>query len=148
MEAFSNFSQKYQENMDFLDRFIDLKMFSARIISFITKQKKVLTFHSHILENSYTTLENIKTCCANGGFADVNSLVRRFRDDLLLYVYILAFINRRKPFSEKSLENFKMDTIENFVKSFESLEMNSNMSDDETAVEGWITSTIEIYQNK
>jgi len=142
-EAFSNFSQKYQENMDFLDRFIDLRMFSGRIISFITKQKKALTFHSHLLENSYTTLENIKACCANGGFADANSLVRRFRDDLLLYVYILAVINRRKPFTEKSLENFKMDTIENFVKSFESLEMNSLIDDDETAVEGWITSTIE-----
>lgn len=147
-EAFSKFHEAYQENMDFLDRFIDLRMFSGRIISFITKQKKVLTFHSQLLENSFVTLENIKSCCGNGGFADANSLVRRLRDDLLLYVYILAVINQRKPFTEESLENFKMETIDILVESFESLEMNSNMNDDETAVEAWLTNTMENMPKK
>lgn len=141
-EAFLNFQTAYQENMDFLDSFIDLRMFSGRIISFITRQKQVLTFHAHLLDNSYTTLENIKSCCGNGGFADANSLVRRLRDDLLLYVYIIAVINQRKPFTEETLQNFKIDNIDNLVKSFESLEMNLNMSDDETAVEAWLTSAM------
>jgi hypothetical protein len=147
-EAFSKFQEAYQENMDFLDRFIDLRMFSGRIISFITKQKKMLTFHSHLLENSFVTLENIKSCCGNGGFADANSLVRRLRDDLLLYVYILAVINQRKPFTEESLQNFKMETIDDLVESFESLEVNSNMNDDETAVEAWLTNTMENMPKK
>jgi hypothetical protein len=147
-EAFSKFNQAYQDNLDFLDRFIDLRMSSGRIISFITKQKKVLTFHCHLLENSLTTLENIKSCCLNGGFADANSLARRLRDDLLLYVYILAVINQRKPFTEESLQNFKMDTIDNLVESFESLEMNTNMNDDETAVEAWLTNTMENMPKK
>lgn len=147
-EAFSKFQETYQENMDFLDRFIDLRMFSGRIISFITQDKKVLTFHSHILDNSYTTLVNIRSCCANGGFSDANSLVRRLRDDLLLYVYILAVINQRKPFEEKSLENFSIDNIEELYNGIEAVVMNPNMNDDESAVEAWLQSTMENMPKK
>jgi hypothetical protein len=43
-------------------------------------------------------------CCVHGAFSDANTLVRKLRDDLLLFIYLLEVIDSRNPFSE-TLEN-------------------------------------------
>ncbi|WP_281631473.1 hypothetical protein [Flavobacterium luteolum] len=141
-EIYKKFEIEYSLNSQFLADFTNLRNFSGRIISFIT-DKKCLTFHAHLLENSVKTMQSIKLCCSIGSFADANSLIRRLRDDLLLYVYLLSIINQREPFTKKSLENLKIDDAEKFAESFLSMEFNTVLSADEQAVEAWLTSSVE-----
>ncbi|WDF65549.1 hypothetical protein [Flavobacterium sp. KACC 22763] len=140
-ETFKKFEKEYDSNADFLENFSNLLSFSGRIISLIT-DKELLNVSGHVIENSVQTLRSIKLCCSIGSFADANTLVRRLRDDLLLYVYTLAVVNQRKPFTQDSLDNFKMDDLEAFVEGFSSLEFNQVMTDDEKAVEAWLTNKV------
>jgi len=140
-EAFKKFEKEYDSNADFLENFSNLLSFSGRIISLIT-DKELLNISGHVIENSVQTLRSIKLCCSIGSFADANTLIRRLRDDLLLYVYTLAVVNQRKPFTQDSLDNFKMDDLEAFVEGFSSLEFNQVMTDDERAVEAWLTNKV------
>jgi len=140
-EAFKKFESEYDSNVDFLESFSNLIGFSGRMIFFIT-DKEMLNVYNHVIENSVQTLRSIKLCCSIGSFADANTLIRRLRDDLLLHVYTLAVVNQRKPFTEKSLENCSMESAEKFVEGFSSLEFNTIMTDDEKAIEAWLSNTV------
>jgi len=48
---------------------------------------------------------------------DPEILIRKLRDDLVQYVYILNIINLRKPFLEESTENRKNNNQEEFANS-------------------------------
>ena len=63
-------------------------------------------------------------CSSLGNFADANTLIRKLRDDLLLYVFIISNTNKRRFTS------------------------NSNLTDDEKAVEAWLNNTVKELDNK
>lgn len=140
-DAFKKFETDYDYNADFLESFSNLLGFSGRIISFIT-DKEMLNVQTHLISSSVRTLKSIKACCSYGNFADANTLIRKLRDDLLLYVYTLAVINQRKPFTERTIENLSTENAEKFLEGFSSLEFNPIMSDDEKAVEAWLTNKV------
>lgn len=43
-----------------------------------------------ILDSATRTMESIRYCCLNANFADAYSLLRKYRDDLLYYLYLFA----------------------------------------------------------
>lgn len=43
-----------------------------------------------VLESATRTMESIRFCCLNANFADAYALLRKYRDDLFYYVYLLA----------------------------------------------------------
>jgi len=45
---------------------------------------------SVILGSATRTMESIRYCCLNANFADAYSLLRKYRDDLLYYVFLFA----------------------------------------------------------
>lgn len=46
---------------------------------------------NQILDSASRTVESIRyCCCSNGNFADAYCLLRKFRDDIFYYIYILA----------------------------------------------------------
>lgn len=140
-DAFKKFELEYESNVDFLEDFSNLVNLSGRIISFITDKNSHIV-HGHLLDNSVQTLKSIKLCCSIGSFADANTLIRKLRDDLLLYVYTLAVVNQRKPFTEKSLDNLSIENQEEFLKGFSSLEFNTILTDDEKAIDAWICNKV------
>lgn len=46
---------------------------------------------SDILQSSYITLSSCIECCKCGCFADANTLLRKYRDDLFFILYILVY---------------------------------------------------------
>lgn len=134
------FDTEFDKNIDFLKNFTDLVTFSGRMITFISSQK-VYIVNSSLLESSVQTLKSIKLCCSIQNFSDANTLIRKLRDDLMQYVYVLAIINRRKTFTQKSLDSLKMDSFEEFTNSFLELEFNK-LTDDEIAVEAWLSNKV------
>ena len=49
-----------------------------------------------IITSVELTAGNIIACCENGCMADANSLLRKYRDDLFFYLYILVFDSNQK----------------------------------------------------
>ncbi len=140
-EEFKKFSDEFDYNIEFLEDFSELIKFSGRIISFITNSN-IHYINTNLLDNSIQTLRSIKLCCSIGSFADANTLIRRLRDDLLLFVYILEVVNGRKSFIEKDLENLNLSSKEMFTESFSNLALNPILTDDEKAVEAWLTNKV------
>lgn len=60
-----------------------------------------------IITSIELTAGNIITCCERGCMADANSLLRKYRDDLFFYLYIVAFDSNQK--SEITNNAMKME---------------------------------------
>lgn len=140
-KTFKAFTKEYDGNIDFLESFSTLIFLNGRIISFFS-EKNIHLVNTALLDNSIQTLKSIKLCCSIGSFADANTLIRKLRDDLILYVYILDVANKRKPFIDEDLKNLKTDNAEEFSDSFLKLRFNSNLTDDEKAVAAWLSNTV------
>lgn len=140
-EEFEYFKKEFNHTVDFLESFSNLIWSNGRIISFITDQN----FHflnTNLLDNSVQTLRSIELCCSIGSFTDANTLVRKLRDDLLLYIFILTVINQRKPFIEEDLEKLNLENAEDFASSFLNLRLNTNLTDNEKAVDAWLSNKV------
>ncbi len=140
-EEFKKFSKEIDYLAEFFKRFSELIFYNGRIISFFT-DSNIHYLNTSLLDSPSQTLRSIKLCCSIGSFSDANTLIRKFRDDLILYVYILSIIDTRKPFIEEDLENLKIDNPEEFVDSFSKIRFNSILTDDEKAVDAWFSNTV------
>lgn len=61
---------------------------------------------NRILDSASRTIESMRNCCLNANFADAYTLLRKYRDDIFFYVYILA--------GEKSLDNMQREQKNKF----------------------------------
>lgn len=138
---FGTFCVEFDRNIDFLEDFSDLIDESGRMISFIS-DKGIYQVNTGLLNNSVQTLKSIKLCCSIGSFTDANTLTRKLRDDLILFVYILEIVNKRKPFIEEDIKKMDLNDIENFVSSVSNIRFNANLTDDEKAVEAWLGNNV------
>lgn len=140
-EEFKTFTQEFDQNIEFLDNFSNLIWHSRRMISFVS-DKKMHFVSTTLLDNSIQTLKSVKLCCSIGSFADANTLIRKLRDDLILYVYILDVTNKRKPFLEEELSKLNVNSPEELADIFLNLRFNSELSEDEKAVDAWLNNTV------
>ena len=97
-EEFSKFSEEFDQNINFLNNFSELIWYNGRIFSFWSEDHKMHTVSTTLIDNSIQTLKSIKLCCSIRSFTDANTLIRKLRDDLILYVFILDVVNKRKTF--------------------------------------------------
>lgn len=146
IEEYKKNSKELDYYIDFFENFSELILYNGRIISFAT-DKKYHNFDTSLIDNSIQTLRSIKLCCSIGSFADANALIRRLRDDLILYIYILDVINHRKPFVEDDLTNLNIEDAEQFVSSFMNIRLNNILSEDEQAVDAWFSNTVAELPN-
>ena len=140
-EEFKAFRKEIDYLIDFFKNFSDLISANGRIISFISDNKH-FTLDTTLIDSSVQTLQSIKQCCSIGSFSDANTLIRKLRDDLIQYVYILNIINLRKPFIGDDLEDLKFDNPEDLANSFLNIRLNNCLTDDEKAVTAWFTNTV------
>lgn len=67
----------------------------SRMLIVNTADNGISILTSEFLFSTSKTLCNISSCCRYGCFADANMLVRKYRDDLFLYLFILEKHNNR-----------------------------------------------------
>lgn len=89
----------------FLKSLTNLIYYNGHVTVCITKNKLHI-FQPYLIDSSVKTLKSIKYCCQIKSFSDANSLVRKFRDDLLLYLYILEVLNNRQNTDGKFIKEF------------------------------------------
>lgn len=140
-EEFKTFAEEIDYLIEFFKRFSELIFYNGRIISFFTDQN-IFYLNTYLIDSSAQTLRSIKLCCSIGSFSDANTLIRKLREDLIQYVYILTIINMRKPFIEDDLKNLKIDNPEEFANSFSNIRFNNILTDDEKAVSAWFSNTV------
>jgi hypothetical protein len=140
-EMFEAFSAEIDYLIEFFKRFSELIFCNGRIISFFT-DRNIFYLNTYLIDSSAQTLRSIKLCCSIGSFSDANTLIRKLRDDLIQYVYLLSIINTRIPFEENDLKDLKIDNPEEFTNSFSNIRFNNILTDDEKAVSAWFSNTI------
>lgn len=127
-DEFKDFEKELDYLIDFFKDFSHLNW--NRIISFTTEQGHFI-LDMTLIESASQTLHSIKLCCSIGSFSDANTLIRKFRDDLIQYVYILNILHKREPFIE-----------ENFAESLMKIRFNKNFTDDEKAIIAWFNNAV------
>ncbi len=140
-DEFKKFTEEYNENINFLNSFSNLIFYNGRIIS-IFSENHMYSVSTILIDNSIKTLNSIKLCCSIGSFTDANTLLRKLRDDLILYVYILNVINNRKVFVEEDIKNLKIENQDDFLESFSNLRFNAEFDDNERAVIAWLGNSV------
>lgn len=140
-EEFRVFSEEIDSIIEFFKDFSELISYNGRIISFIS-DSNVYILNTALLQSAEQTLRSIKLCCSIGSFSDANTLIRKLRDDLIQYVYIISVINSRRPFIEESVKAININNPEDFVNSFLNLQFNNVLTEDEQALVAWFTNSV------
>ncbi len=90
--------------IEFLDFFSTLIREAGHIITCISGDK-VHIFQTEHLDSAVKTLNSVKCCCMFGSFSDANILARKYRDDLMMFLYIWDILINRKYVSEEQIKD-------------------------------------------
>jgi uncharacterized protein YeeX (DUF496 family) len=101
-QYFHSFKIKIERLIEFLDSLSTLISQNGKIITCISGTKLHI-FQTELIESAARTLNSIKLCCMYGNFSDANTLARKYRDDLLLYLFILEVLNNRQYLSDEQI---------------------------------------------
>lgn len=100
--------------------------------------------------SAMNTIVTIDFCCYRGAYSDAYALIRKYRDDLMQYLFILNVIKNIRGLSEKELKDISLDT-EAFFRmvelNFQILVSGKQKSDAELAMESWMYNDLESADN-
>ena len=146
-QHYINFVHKINKLMEFLYMLSCLISETGQVTICITRNKMHM-FQPDLIDSSVKTLNSIKCCCMYGSFSDANILVRKFRDDLMLYLYILNVLSSRKSIDTEQVEKAFGDKIDNdkFIKIVE-IALNNEIkgcmkNDDDILVDAWFDDNV------
>lgn len=101
----------YNKGIEEIDSLLDIigLNFSSMIMATVTK-KRTFFIRGEILLCAQNTLKSIDYCCSQGFFSDAYVLARKYRDDLMLFLFLIDTVDKEngkkdeeKPISCKDL---------------------------------------------
>ena len=109
---------------------------------------KTYLIQGQTLEAAQHTLSSIWWCCKHACFSDAYTLVRKFRDDLVQYLFIISTLDGIEGLSEEDLKKYLGD-ITNVDKVLEGLNLlleiissGRKKKPHEKAVDSWLENTL------
>lgn len=96
------------KEIELLEEFIEHLGFLEFGRDYILCQKYTFSLYN-ILTSVELTIGNIISCCKNGCVSDANILLRKYRDDLFFYLYLVVYDNKYK--SGKDVVKMQSDII-------------------------------------
>ena len=97
------------------------------------------------------TLETIDFCCYRDAYSDAYTLLRKCRDDLMQYLFVLNVIQNKHGLTDEEAEKFTINS-ESMMKMIELdvsiLVSGERKTDAELAMEKWIYNVLESSENK
>ncbi|MDD2530737.1 MAG: hypothetical protein PHN41_05855 [Bacteroidales bacterium] len=91
--SYNEFNKSMEE---FIDLFASLDyLIGGRNCSVFFSKGKTYNFDTQLLQSAKMTLLSIIKCCDFGSISDANTLIRKFRDDIFFYLYVLQVDNNR-----------------------------------------------------
>ncbi len=96
------------------------------------------------------TLETVDFCCYRNAYSDAYTLIRKFRDDLMQYLFVLNVIQHKHGLTDEEMEKFTTDP-ESLMKMIEFdvsiLVSGERKTGAELAMEKWIYNELENPDN-
>ena len=96
------------------------------------------------------TLETIDFCCNRDAYSDAYTLLRKCRDDLMQYLFVLNVIQNKHGLTDEEAEKFNINS-ESMMKMIELdvsiLVSGERKTDAELAMEKWIYNVLESSEN-
>lgn len=91
--SYNEFNKAMEE---FIDLFASLDyLIGGRNCSVFFSKGKTYIFGTQLLQSAKMTLLSIMKCCDFGNVSDANTLIRKYRDDIFFYLYVLQVDNNR-----------------------------------------------------
>lgn len=144
--SFEEFDRIIEKNSELLD-FLGDSAYRSPIINIIGD--KTYTLSAEFLLSTSRTLKSISACCRLGSFTDANMLVRKYRDDLFLYLYIIESSNNAKDLTDKEYNeiiNGEMNEekfIEIITLTFSILSSGIRKDKQDKAIDAWFDNAAE-----
>lgn len=114
--SFEETKLKIEDLANFICNFTDLIWWNGNF-AFLFHKNKVFIMQSGILDSTYSTLLSIRQLVEIGHFSDVNVLMRKLRDDLFLFLYLLEVVNRYRLGHETVHERNAFKWMENKLEN-------------------------------
>lgn len=96
------------------------------------------------------TLEIIDFCCHRNAYSDAYTLIRKFRDDLMQYLFVLNVIQNKQGLTDEEYKEFQLEP-ESMMKmiglDISILISGERKTDAEYAMEKWIYNILENSEN-
>lgn len=146
-ENFKQFTIKIDKLIEFIDFFSLLVFEAGHIITCISGNRTHMLQTEH-LDSAAKTLNSIKHCCAFGSFSDANVLLRKYRDDLMMFLFILDVLDNRRWIGEEQLNDIIGEQMseEKFMEMVEIALENAifghGITDPDRCVNAWFDNTV------
>lgn len=93
LDCYASFLKVMKYNEEFIDNLVE-QVFDKPVICISSNKTYIIDIL--FLRTAMRTLNSISVCCSYGCLADSNVLVRKYRDDLFQYLFIIEVLNNRK----------------------------------------------------
>lgn len=142
------FNSKEIENIWYIFICLSDSIFSSVDVSYGKRGPYVLSGETMML--ICNTLETIDFCCYRNAYSDAYTLIRKIRDDLMQYLFVLNVIQNGHGLTDEETEEFTMDA-DSIMKMIELdlsiLVSGERKTDAELAMEKWIYNVLESLEN-
>lgn len=115
--AFKEIIESLDKQLMFVWQLSDL-IWSNGNVNFFNHGNRRFMMRTELIDSTESTLKSICILINLGNFSDVNVLVRKFRDDLFLYLYFLEVGNRYNYKSISKHDKNCFDWMEGKLKDF------------------------------
>ena len=138
---------KINKLIEFLDFFSSLISEAGHAIICISGNRTHMLQTEH-LDSAVETLNSIKCCCMFGSFSDANILVRKYHDDLMMFLFILDVLENRKYVSEEKIKNIIGDQVneDKFIQvieiAMENAVSGNGKTDQDRCVDAWFENSV------
>lgn len=114
--SFKEAKLKTEDITIFISNLSDLIWWNGNF-SFLIYKDRLFSMQTELLESTHSTLRSIWQIIELGHFSDVNVLLRKVRDDLFLFLYLLECVSRHKIDSETKQERNAIKWQENRLEN-------------------------------
>ena len=143
------FNSQDIENIWYIFFFLADSTFSSVDVSYGKKGPYMLS--GETMMSICKTLETIDFCCYRDAYSDAYTLLRKYRDDLMQYLFVLNVIQNKHGLTDEEAEKFTINS-ESMMKMIELdvsiLVSGERKTDAELAMEKWIYNVLESSENK
>lgn len=145
-----DYNFKYSEIEDVWHIIMALSNSTFSLIETSVGSKGIYCLSSEAMMSAMNTIITIDFCCNRSAYADAYTLIRKYRDDLMQYLFILNIIKNIRGIFEEELEDMSLDEdglLKIIEMDFKILVSGERKNDAELAMESWIYNELEAIDN-
>jgi tRNA isopentenyl-2-thiomethyl-A-37 hydroxylase MiaE len=141
-----NYKFKYKKIEDIWYIIVALSDSTFSSIECSTGAKGRYVLSGEAMMSAINTIVAIDFCCGRGAYSDAYALIRKYRDDLMQYLFVLNVIKNIKGITEEELSAFFLEPesmIKMIEKDFQILTSGERKNASELAMESWMYNDLE-----